>query len=66
MQYCDKYSENVGLPPLQEWRKSLTIASLINSFVNLETFRESWNDEENEMLQEALQSPYFTQLELQD
>ncbi|KAK2387717.1 hypothetical protein P8452_25834 [Trifolium repens] len=65
-EYCDKYSENVGLPPLQEWRKSLTIASLINSFVNLETFRESWNDEENEMLQEALQSPYFTQLELQD
>lgn len=63
-EYCDKYGENVGLPPLQEWRKVLCVSAIINSIVNLETYRDSWDDDE--VLQEALQSPYFTQLGLED
>ncbi|KAG5056580.1 hypothetical protein JHK86_011576 [Glycine max] len=65
-EYCDKSAKYVGLPKLQEWRKELCILSLVNSCVNLETYRDSWNDDEK--LQEALQSPYFTQLgvELED
>ncbi|CAL5201842.1 unnamed protein product [Lathyrus oleraceus] len=63
-EYCDKYGENVGLPPLQEWRKVLCIKSIINSIVNLETYRDSWDDDE--LLQEALKSPHFTQLGIED
>lgn len=64
LQYCDKYGENVGLTPIEEWRKSLCISSLINADANLETYRDSWDDDE--LLQEALQSPHFTQLGLED
>ncbi|KAI5410180.1 flavin-containing monooxygenase FMO GS-OX-like 9 [Lathyrus oleraceus] len=63
-EYCDKYGENVGLPPLQEWRKVLCIKSIVNSIVNLETYRDSWDDDE--LLQEALKSPHFTQLGIED
>lgn len=63
-EYCDKYGENVGLTPIEEWRKSLCISSLINADANLETYRDSWDDDE--LLQEALQSPHFTQLGLED
>ncbi|CAI8596264.1 unnamed protein product [Vicia faba] len=63
-EYCDKYGENVGLPPLQEWRKVLCVTSIVNSIVNLETYRDSWDDDE--LLQEALKSPHFTQLGLED
>ncbi|TKY55054.1 Flavin-containing monooxygenase FMO GS-OX 8 [Spatholobus suberectus] len=65
-EYCDKYGENVGFPKLEEWRKELTISAVVNCFVNLETYRDSWDDDEK--VQEALRSPYFTQLgvELED
>ncbi|KAG2679350.1 hypothetical protein I3760_11G047600 [Carya illinoinensis] len=59
-EYCDKYGDNVGFPHLEEWRKQLCISALINADVNLETYRDSWDD--HELLQEALQSPHFTQL----
>ncbi|KAJ1421844.1 Flavin monooxygenase FMO [Sesbania bispinosa] len=59
--YCDKYGDNVGFPKLESWRKDLCLSAVFNSFVNLDTFRDSWDDDE--LLQEALQSPYFTQLE---
>ncbi|KAL3018340.1 hypothetical protein AAZX31_05G022900 [Glycine max] len=62
LQYCDKYAENVGLPKLQEWRKDLCVSAVVNLFINLETYRDSWNDDIDEKLQEALRSPYFTQL----
>jgi len=42
----------------------LCLSAIINSIVNLETYRDSWDDDE--VLQEALQSPYFTQLGLED
>ncbi|KAL4274478.1 hypothetical protein S245_068918 [Arachis hypogaea] len=63
-EYCVKYGERAGLPPLEEWRKELCLSDILNSFANLETYRDSWDD--NEKLQEALQSPHFTQLGLQD
>ncbi|XP_057443116.1 flavin-containing monooxygenase FMO GS-OX-like 9 [Lotus japonicus] len=63
-EYCDKYGENVGFPRLEEWRKGLCLSAIINSDVNLETYRDSWDD--GELLQEALQSPHFTQLGLED
>ncbi|KAK7330318.1 hypothetical protein VNO77_24508 [Canavalia gladiata] len=59
--YCDKYGENVGFPKLEEWRKELCISTLLNSFVNLDTYRDFWNDDDK--LQEALRSPYFSQLQ---
>lgn len=62
MQYCDKSAKYVGLPKLQEWRKDLCVSAVVNLFINLETYRDSWNDDIDEKLQEALRSPYFTQL----
>ncbi|OMO51742.1 Flavin monooxygenase FMO [Corchorus capsularis] len=59
-EYCDKYADYSGSPHLEEWRKKLCIASILNFFSNLEAFRDSWDDEVEELLQEALQDPYFT------
>ncbi|XP_024969787.1 flavin-containing monooxygenase FMO GS-OX-like 9 [Cynara cardunculus var. scolymus] len=60
-EYCDKYGDHVGFPHLEEWRKDLCISALINSDVNLETYRDHYDDEQ--LLQVAHQSPHFTQLE---
>ncbi|KAK6645733.1 hypothetical protein PHAVU_L001665 [Phaseolus vulgaris] len=59
-EYIEKYGELAGFRKLEEWRKELCVSSIINYFVNLETCRDSWYDDEK--LREALQSPYFTQL----
>ncbi|GMY15562.1 flavin-containing monooxygenase FMO GS-OX-like 9 [Fagus crenata] len=59
-EYCDKYGDHVEFPHLEEWRKQLCVSALVNADVNLETYRDSWDD--HELLQEALQSPHFTQL----
>ncbi|XP_038895120.1 flavin-containing monooxygenase FMO GS-OX-like 9 isoform X1 [Benincasa hispida] len=59
-EYCDKYGDNVGYPRLEEWRKKLCLTTIVNSSNNLETFRDSMDDDED--LQEAYQSPHFTQL----
>ncbi|XP_010423170.1 PREDICTED: flavin-containing monooxygenase FMO GS-OX-like 9 [Camelina sativa] len=58
--YCDKYADYVGFPHLEEWRKLLCLSALNNSQENLETYRDSWDD--HELLQEALQSSHFTNL----
>ncbi|KAK4568125.1 hypothetical protein RGQ29_003767 [Quercus rubra] len=60
-EYCDRYGDHVEFPHLEEWRKQLCISALVNADVNLETYRDSW-DNDHELLQEALQSPHFTQL----
>lgn len=65
MQYPDKYGENVGFPPLEEWRKGLCLSAVIKGLTDLETYRDSWEADE-QLLQEALQSPHFTQFGLQD
>lgn len=62
-EYCDKYADQIGFPHLEEWRKGLCISALVNADANLETYRDSWDD--HELLQEALQSPHFTQLNAQ-
>ncbi|CAK9312252.1 unnamed protein product [Citrullus colocynthis] len=59
-EYCDKYGDNVGFPRLEEWRKKLCVSAIVNSSINLESFRDSMDDDED--LQEAYQSPHFTQL----
>lgn len=59
-EYCDRYGDHVGFPHLEEWRKQLCVSAIVNAHVNLETYRDSWDD--HELLQEALQSPHFTQL----
>ncbi|KAK8604553.1 hypothetical protein V6N13_099491 [Hibiscus sabdariffa] len=64
-EYCDRYADYSESPHLEEWRKMLCKSSIINYFTNLETFRDSWGDDDNELLQEAFQSPHFTQLEPQ-
>lgn len=61
LQYCDRYGDHVEFPHLEEWRKQLCISALVNADVNLETYRDSWNND-HDLLQEALQSPHFTQL----
>ncbi|RVW31677.1 Flavin-containing monooxygenase FMO GS-OX-like 9 [Vitis vinifera] len=58
-EYRDKYLDNVGFPHLEEWRKELILSGIGNAQVNLETFRDAWDD--HELLQVALQSPHFTQ-----
>ncbi|CAN1312403.1 Flavin-containing monooxygenase FMO GS-OX-like 9 [Linum perenne] len=58
-EYCDTYADLADFPHLEEWRKKMCVLALDNSFANLETYRDSWNDED--FLQEALQSPHFTQ-----
>ncbi|XVF50053.1 hypothetical protein PTKIN_Ptkin04bG0063700 [Pterospermum kingtungense] len=58
-QYCDKYADYSESPRLEEWRKELCISALVNSFANLETYRDSWDDDD--LLQQALQTPHFTQ-----
>ncbi|KAJ9567235.1 hypothetical protein OSB04_003201 [Centaurea solstitialis] len=60
-EYCDKYGDHVGFPHLEEWRKDLCVSAIVNSVVNLETYRDHYDDEE--LLQVAHQSPHFTQLE---
>ncbi|XP_062170018.1 flavin-containing monooxygenase FMO GS-OX-like 9 [Alnus glutinosa] len=61
-EYCDRYGDHVGFPHLEEWKKQLCISALVNAEANLETYRDSWPDDDHELLQEALQSPHFTQL----
>ncbi|CAK7323256.1 unnamed protein product [Dovyalis caffra] len=63
-EYCDKYGDHIGFPHLEEWRKQLCLLALVNADANLETYRDSWDD--HELLQEALRSPHFTQLGVED
>ncbi|KAI3526505.1 hypothetical protein L1887_05762 [Cichorium endivia] len=63
-EYCDRYADYVGFPHLEEWRKDFCISPLVNSYVNLETSRDYYDDEE--LLQVAHQNPHFTQLEAGD
>ncbi|KAL1215079.1 Flavin-containing monooxygenase FMO GS-OX-like 8 [Cardamine amara subsp. amara] len=58
--YSDKYADYIGFPHLEEWRKKLCKSSILNSLENIETYRDSWNDDD--FLQETLQNSYFTQL----
>ncbi|XP_048328998.1 flavin-containing monooxygenase FMO GS-OX-like 9 [Ziziphus jujuba] len=58
-EYCDKYGDNVGFPHLEEWRKQLCISAIISQEINLESYRDTYDD--HQLLQEALQSPHFTQ-----
>ncbi|KAG7535044.1 FAD/NAD(P)-binding domain superfamily [Arabidopsis thaliana x Arabidopsis arenosa] len=57
--YSDKYADYIGFPHLEEWRKVLCVSAIVNSIQNLETYRDSWDDDD--LLQETLQNPYFTQ-----
>ncbi|KAA8541000.1 hypothetical protein F0562_024862 [Nyssa sinensis] len=59
-EYCDKYGDYIGFPHLEEWRKELCVSALKNADVNLDTYRDSYDDDE--LLQLAHQSPHFTQL----
>lgn len=60
LQYCDRYGDYCEFPHLEQWRRELVLATLKNAEENLETYRDSWYDEEQ--LHEALQSPHFSQL----
>ncbi|CAH2044042.1 unnamed protein product [Thlaspi arvense] len=58
--YSDKYADYIGFPHLEGWRKELCLSAILNSLENLETYRDSWDDDD--LLQETLRNPYFTQL----
>ncbi|KAL0318726.1 UNVERIFIED_CONTAM: Flavin-containing monooxygenase FMO GS-OX-like 9 [Sesamum angustifolium] len=60
-EYCDKYADYIDFPHLEEWRKELCLSALRNSEINLETYRDSYEEDE-EMLRVALNSPHFTHL----
>ncbi|KAF9591780.1 hypothetical protein IFM89_007110 [Coptis chinensis] len=60
-EYCDRYGEHCGFPHIEDWRKELCLSALRNSESNLETYRDLYDD--HELLQEAHQSPHFTQLD---
>ncbi|CAN4088406.1 unnamed protein product [Withania somnifera] len=59
-EYCDKYADYIGFPHLEEWRKELCLSALRNADINLDTYRDSYDD--TEMLQAAYQSPHFAHL----
>ncbi|KAK6920934.1 Flavin monooxygenase-like [Dillenia turbinata] len=63
-EYARKYGDYSGSPQLEEWRKDLCFSMIRNSLVNLETYRDVWEDGDEEMLQMAYQSPHFTQFGL--
>ncbi|KAF8089545.1 hypothetical protein N665_0502s0012 [Sinapis alba] len=58
--YCDKYADYSGYPHLEVWRKKLCVSTILRSLDNLETYRDSWDDD-HQLLQETLQDPYFAQ-----
>ncbi|KAI6683175.1 hypothetical protein NL676_029088 [Syzygium grande] len=64
-EYCDKYGDNVEFPHLEEWRKGICMSTIKNIIVNLEMFRDSWDEGDEKLLQEAFQSPHFIQLRSQ-
>ncbi|CAL5362336.1 unnamed protein product [Camellia sinensis] len=64
-EYSDEYADHTGFPHLEEWRKELSLSAIINSYVNLETYRDSY-EHDLHLLQLTLQDPYFTQLRPQD
>ncbi|XP_051115863.1 flavin-containing monooxygenase FMO GS-OX-like 9 [Andrographis paniculata] len=64
-EYCDKYADYVDFPHAEEWRKLLCLSSLRNAEVNLESYRDSYEEDE-EMLRVAHNSPHFTQFKHQD
>ncbi|XP_010045596.3 flavin-containing monooxygenase FMO GS-OX-like 9 [Eucalyptus grandis] len=55
-EYCERYGDNVGFPHLEEWRKGICTSTIKNIEANLETFRDSWDEADEKLLQEALQS----------
>ncbi|KAL3528436.1 hypothetical protein ACH5RR_007758 [Cinchona calisaya] len=59
-EYCDGYADYTEFPHSEEWRKTLLISAVLNSLANLDTYRDSYDDD-YEMLQVAYQSPHFTQ-----
>ncbi|XP_059642928.1 flavin-containing monooxygenase FMO GS-OX-like 9 [Cornus florida] len=59
-EYCDMYGDHIGFPHLEGWRKDLCLSALRNADVNLDTYRDLYDDQQ--ALQLALQSPHFTQL----
>lgn len=58
LQNCDEYGENIGLPNVEEWKIELRISTAINRSINLETFRDSWDDDDK--VQEAKYLLYST------
>ncbi|GFP87445.1 flavin-containing monooxygenase FMO GS-OX-like 9 [Phtheirospermum japonicum] len=64
-EYCDKYADYIGFPHVEEWRKELCLSALRNSEINLETYRDSY-EQDQQLLQVAYESPHFTQLGPED
>ncbi|KAF9591786.1 hypothetical protein IFM89_007116 [Coptis chinensis] len=62
---CLKYGEHCGFPHLEDWRRELTLTSTRRAADNLETYHDSYEDDQ-ELLQEAHQSNHFTQLANED
>ncbi|XP_028065419.1 LOW QUALITY PROTEIN: flavin-containing monooxygenase FMO GS-OX-like 8, partial [Camellia sinensis] len=55
-EYSDEYADHTGFPHLEEWRKELSLSAIINSYVNLETYRDS-HEHDLHLLQLTLQDP---------
>lgn len=53
------YGEFCDYQRVEQWKKDIVVRTLTNAEANLETYREEWDDDE--LLQEALQSFHFTQ-----
>ncbi|KAI4326606.1 hypothetical protein MLD38_031900 [Melastoma candidum] len=61
-EYCDNYAARVGFPPLEGWKKELCVSAIIKSEADLETFRDTWDENDEEQLRQAFDSPHFKQL----
>ncbi|GLJ12945.1 hypothetical protein SUGI_0201290 [Cryptomeria japonica] len=45
-EYCDWLADQCCYSRLEEWKKQITLATLANAEANLETFRDSWDDQD--------------------
>ncbi|XVF54363.1 hypothetical protein PTKIN_Ptkin05aG0175400 [Pterospermum kingtungense] len=63
-EYCNKYADYSESPHMEEWRKQLCLLTIKNYLANLETYKDSWSDEEEQLLQQVLLNPHFTRLSI--
>ncbi|KAL6211189.1 hypothetical protein ACLB2K_016416 [Fragaria x ananassa] len=60
-QVLRQYADYTGFPHLEEWKKKIFFITLNNYYTNLETYRDSLDDDD--LIKEALQSPHFIEQE---
>ncbi|XP_051136693.1 flavin-containing monooxygenase FMO GS-OX-like 9 [Andrographis paniculata] len=64
-EYMDQIADYTDFLHLEEWRKTLCLSTARRAEINLKTYRDSYDDDE-EMMQVAFNSLHFKQFELEE